>query len=348
MFFAQAFAACFFVLKLSHKDICNKQMMQWIDYIVLVYLVMHFVKGTRKGLFSIMINSVCFLVSLVLSFYTYEYSANYLVSSFGINETYANIISFFANMFIFKILLIIIVRFLMSGKIVKMNDSSLNKILGGIASFAYGAIIVILIFSITLSFSLPYFIDKEFRTSETGKIVSANPLGMNDGIKKIFGGVLSTTIDALSFLTISENENDKKIDLGFSTSDYKISETSERDMLNMVNNERKANGLDGYVIDEKLRDVARLHAKDMFEKGYFSHTNLLGEKPADRMKKGGVGFNFSGENLAYSKDLLSAHQGLMNSEGHRKNILHPLFHRIGIGVVDAGARGMIFVQDFAD
>jgi len=323
-------------------------MMVWIDYIVLVYLVMHFVRGVRKGLFLILVNLICFLLSLALAFYTYEYSANYLVSNFGIDETYANVSGFFSNMFIFKILLILIIKMLMSGRIIKAGDSSLNKAAGGITSLAYGIVVVILMFSIAFSFSLPYFIDKEFRNSDTGKIVSMNPLGVNESVKRIFGGVLSSTMDVLSFLTIEENETDKKVDLGFSTSDYKISKTDESGMFNLVNNERKANGLDEYVVDEKLSDVARDHAGDMFKNGYFSHTNLSGEKPADRMKEGGVQFNFSGENLAYSKDLLSAHQGLMNSEGHRKNILHPLFHRIGIGVLDAGSRGMIFVQNFAD
>lgn len=323
-------------------------MMQWIDYIVLVYLVMHFVRGVRKGFISILINAACFLISLVLAFYTYEYSANYLISNFPISETYANITSFFANMFIFKILLMMIVRVLMSGKVFGLGDSFPNKILGGLTSLAYGAIVVTLIFAITLSFSLPYFIDKEFRNSETGKFVSADPVGMNKTIENIFGGVLSSTMDMLSFLTIEESENDKKIDLGFSTLDHKINGSAESGMLNLVNNERRANGLEEYVIDEKLSEVARSHAKEMIENGYFSHTDLLGGKPEDRMKKGGVRFSFSGENLAYSKDLLSAHDGLMKSEGHRKNILHPLFHRIGIGVVDAGPRGMIFVQNFAD
>lgn len=322
--------------------------MVWIDYIVLVYLITNFVRGTRKGLFSILINSVCFLLSLVLAFYTYEYSANYLVSNFAIDGTYANIAGFFGNIFIFKIILIFAIRAVMSGKIVKMSDSFFNKIAGGAASLAYSMIVVTLMFSIALSFSLPYFIDKELRNSAAGKVVSANPLGINENIKKIFGGVLSSTIDMLSFLTIEEGENDKKIELGFSTSDYRVDKTAESDMLDLVNNERKAKGLDEYVVDEKLSDVARSHAMNMFEKGYFSHTDLSGARPADRMKEGGVQFNFSGENLAYSKDLLSAHDGLMKSEGHKKNILHPLFHRIGIGVVDAGSRGMIFVQNFAD
>lgn len=319
-----------------------------MDYFVLFYLVARFVKGVRKGFFSIFLNAACFLAALALGFYSYSFTANYLVSNFSLNETYANIAGFFANVFIFKVLIVIVLRSVIPGRVAEMGNSVLNKLAGGLISFAYGAFVVLLSYSIALSFSLPYFMEKELRNTETGKVVSANPFGINDSMKKIFGGVLSSTMDMLGFLTIEENETDKKVDLGFTASDYKTSESSEKSMLALVNNERKANGLDEYVPDEKLSEVARKHAAEMFESGYFSHVNLAGEKPADRMKKGEVDFNFSGENLAYSQDLLSAHQGLMNSAGHRKNILHPLFHRIGIGVLDAGPRGMIFVQNFAD
>jgi uncharacterized protein YkwD len=38
----------------------------------------------------------------------------------------------------------------------------------------------------------------------------------------------------------------------------------------------------------------------------------------------------------------------MNSEGHRKNILDPEFKRLGIGVIDNGVYGKMFVQIFTD
>jgi len=62
----------------------------------------------------------------------------------------------------------------------------------------------------------------------------------------------------------------------------------------------------------------------------------------------GITFNVVGENLALSPTLLIAHTGLMNSEGHRKNILDPAFHHLGIGVIDNGIYGKIFVQIFTD
>jgi uncharacterized protein YkwD len=122
----------------------------------------------------------------------------------------------------------------------------------------------------------------------------------------------------------------------------------EKDMLKLVNEERVSRGFRELVMDDGIREVARKHGVDMFRNGYFSHVNLEGKGPSDRMKEGGIKFSLSGENLALSKDLESAHKGLMNSPGHKKNILFPFFHRAGIGVIDGGPYGIIFVQNFAD
>jgi len=44
----------------------------------------------------------------------------------------------------------------------------------------------------------------------------------------------------------------------------------------------------------------------------------------------------------------TAHVGLMNSEGHRENILDPKLNKIGIGVIDNGVYGKMFVQVFTN
>ncbi len=37
---------------------------------------------------------------------------------------------------------------------------------------------------------------------------------------------------------------------------------------------------------------------------------------------------------------------LMNSPGHRANILYPEFGRVGIGIMDGGIRGLMVTQNF--
>ena len=52
--------------------------------------------------------------------------------------------------------------------------------------------------------------------------------------------------------------------------------------------------------------------------------------------------------LAHAATLSIAHSGLMNSPGHRANILRPEFGRVGIGIMDGGEYGLMITQNFRD
>jgi len=325
----------------------------WIDLVVIFYLLVHLIGGMRRGLFSILVSLISFILALMIAFFTYGYSAFFLVENFGIDKSYANVLGFFANIFIVKVVIFLVVYKVLSGITSPITNSSLNRLAGSLVLFVYGLVVIFLIFSITLSFSLPEFMNKQILTSTTGEIVNNDPLKLNDKFKNIFGDVLKTTIEKFDFLTVenslkNKDEEAENIELPFKIFDFRIDEQMEMDMLEMVNYERNLSGLDILIIDEKACEVAREYGKNMFENGYFSHTDLNGNDHSYRMKEGGVEFMMSGENLALSQDLESAHEGLMNSTGHRKNILHPFFHRVGIGVIDGGEYGIIFVQNFAD
>ena len=82
--------------------------------------------------------------------------------------------------------------------------------------------------------------------------------------------------------------------------------------------------------------------------GYFSHYNPEGESPFDRMEKAEINYLAAGENLALAPTVTLSHQGLMNSPGHKANILSPDYGKIGIGVIDGGIYGKMFVQEFTD
>ncbi len=61
-----------------------------------------------------------------------------------------------------------------------------------------------------------------------------------------------------------------------------------------------------------------------------------------------ITYGYAGENLALAPSTELAMQGLMNSPGHRKNILSPNFTKVGIGVMDGGIYGKMFTQEFTD
>lgn len=107
----------------------------------------------------------------------------------------------------------------------------------------------------------------------------------------------------------------------------------EQDMLGLVNAERRKAGLGALRWDGRLAEVGRAHGQDMVARNYFAHRDPAGATVAERLRATRVGFLTAGENLAFAPTLAIAHQGLMDSPGHRANILRPAFGRLGIGVV---------------
>jgi uncharacterized protein YkwD len=136
--------------------------------------------------------------------------------------------------------------------------------------------------------------------------------------------------------------------LPFMAQNAVIDESAEGRMLELLNRERMANGLQPLVQDESLRYVARLHSRDMILRGYFAHFSPDGSTPFTRMAAAGVIFGYAAENLALAPSVEVAHTNLMNSPGHRQNILSANYNRVGIGILSAGSQRMLFTQDFAD
>jgi uncharacterized protein YkwD len=141
-------------------------------------------------------------------------------------------------------------------------------------------------------------------------------------------------------------ESRQVIPLDFKVADAKPRPDLEARMLGLVNEERAKAGLPPLKPDPQLTQVARAHSGDMFARGYFSHYSPEGKDLGDRLKSGDVRYLAAGENLALAQTLGVAHQGLMDSPGHRANILRPQFGRLGIGVLDGGARGLMVTQNF--
>ncbi|WP_342566978.1 CAP domain-containing protein [Psychrobacillus sp. FSL K6-4046] len=104
-------------------------------------------------------------------------------------------------------------------------------------------------------------------------------------------------------------------------------------LFDLINAERKAHGVQVLQSAPKAANVARKHSADMGKNDYFNHNNLKGESPFDRLEKGGVQFRNAGENIAMGyTDPYFAHEALMNSLGHRKNVINSAYTHVGVGV----------------
>jgi hypothetical protein len=128
--------------------------------------------------------------------------------------------------------------------------------------------------------------------------------------------------------------------------------SEEQQMLDLINEERALYDLEPLSFNAILNDVASEHSKEMIEKDYFSHDSYDGTSFSVRMENAGYDILYAGENIAmrYPPDLIAAHEGLMNSPGHRANILNPNYNEIGIGIWVGEYSGYsnvaMYTQDF--
>ena len=138
------------------------------------------------------------------------------------------------------------------------------------------------------------------------------------------------TVTAIQIIDGNLETNKKNF---YTKGSSELKEGFEFQLFDLTNATRVEKGLNVLSWDSLVRDTARKHSLDMAEQDYFSHTNLDGQSPFDRMEEDQVAFRTAGENLAYGQlSSIFAHEGLMNSKGHRENILQPHYEHLGIGV----------------
>ena|SRR5690606_25562488 len=125
-------------------------------------------------------------------------------------------------------------------------------------------------------------------------------------------------------------------------------EPSEEELrlLELINEARAEAGLSPVILDETLSRVARTHAREMIDRGYFGHISPTHGSPGRRVREAGLSFSFVGENLAGHTSVTASHRALLASAAHRRNILHPEVEWVGLAYVRGGPYGGIIVELF--
>jgi uncharacterized protein YkwD len=114
----------------------------------------------------------------------------------------------------------------------------------------------------------------------------------------------------------------------------------EANHLKQVNDFRTANGVPTLVWEESLYNAAHAWSQHMADVGQLSHPSSLKANfnpPA--------GWHTLGQNVAYASTLDAAMNALVNSPGHRANLVNRAFNRVAIGVVQKNGRFWV-TEDF--
>lgn len=142
--------------------------------------------------------------------------------------------------------------------------------------------------------------------------------------------------------TTNTNQNNK----GSTT--FTTMNSDEKEVFDLINKQRAANGLSPLKENSELQRVARIKAQDMVNNNYFSHTSPTYGSPFDMIRSFKISYNTAGENIAGNSSNSGAVTAWMNSSGHRANILNSSFNQTGIGVVTGSKYGKIYVQMFIE
>lgn len=126
----------------------------------------------------------------------------------------------------------------------------------------------------------------------------------------------------------------------------RVRASDEVELLRMVNQERQAVGLAPLTLDQDLVHLARAKAWDIIDNNYFAHESPTYGSVWDMMRRANIPFVYAGENLARAGNVWVVHYRLMNSSGHRRNILRDRYTHVGIAVLRAEPSGVVAVQVF--
>jgi uncharacterized protein YkwD len=107
---------------------------------------------------------------------------------------------------------------------------------------------------------------------------------------------------------------------------------AEARMFELVNLDREAAGLPPLLDDARVASVARAHSREMRVTGVVGHVSAFTGSAADRVKAGGIRTGLVLENIARAYGIGEAEAGLMNSPGHRANLLSSAATHVGIGI----------------
>ena len=315
--------------------------MNWVDLTLVVILLLAVWAGYHRGFILGSLDLLSWAGSFIAAYMLFDYTKILLEKLFDLN-VWLLPVSFLLTLLVARLLFGVMVRFITRLLPEQSNNNFVNKFLGVLPGVINGWMIAIVISALLLALPFKDSINSETRDSKWATRLAMQSEWVNKKLAPVFDQAVRHTMNSLTV----HPESNEKVPLGFTYEHAKVRPFLEIKMLEMVNEERIKHGLKPLKADPELGLVARAHSNDMFVKGYFAHDSPEGKSPFDRMRGANVQFNFAGENLALAQTLEIAHTNLMNSPGHRANILHPSFGRLGIGVLDGGFYGLMISQEF--
>ncbi|GAA4414327.1 hypothetical protein GCM10023187_43630 [Nibrella viscosa] len=314
----------------------------FIDLLLILIVLLSVWSGWQKGFIFGIIDLLSLLAGLLIALYLYQYLAVSLdryIPSLGV---WTMPVAFLLTLIMARIVLSSITSRALRDVPVETHYHSVNRLLGIIPGFIMGVLYASFAAALLMALPLSDGLTTSSRNSLLASRLTQPVEWLESKLAPVFEGAVGRSLNNLTVAPSSE----KSVNLPFTVNSPRVRPDLEARMLELVNEERGKEGLKPLRADPELAEVARNHSRDMFARGYFAHVTPDGKDPFDRIRAARVRFLTAGENLALAQTVTIAHTGLMNSPGHRANILRPAFGRVGIGIFDGGMYGLMVTQNF--
>lgn len=315
--------------------------MNFIDVALIVVVLLSVWSGWKKGFLMGSFELISWLGTLLIGFVGYKYLA-ILLERFLNLGVWTLPLAFILTLIIGRIVLSLIINTILKSTPVDTHYTVVNKSFGILPGIVNGAIYATLIAGLLLAFPISDALSAETRESRIAGKLAVQVEWFDEKLSPIFDKAISQSMNKLTI----QPESGKTVKLPYVVASPKVRADLENAMLVLVNEERMKQNLLPLKADPELTIVARAHSKDMFARSYFAHITPDSKTPFDRMRAAGVRYSTAGENLALGQTLTICHNGLMNSPGHRANILDKSYGRVGIGILDGGMHGLMVTQNF--
>lgn len=313
-----------------------------VDWLLAAIVLLGALGGWRRGFVASTLQLATLAVSLAVALAGYPQPAAWLQGQFPVLGDWAPPLAFLAIFVILHLALGALASRAVAALPDKAHAHVGNRLLGLAPGLVNGLINAVVVAVLLLAVPALDELTRVARDSAIATRLSAPAEWLQARLEPIFERPIRRTLHAL----IVPVESKASVPLPFRVAQPRERPELEARMLEMLNAERRQRGLKPLLADAELTQVARAHSRDMFARGYFSHVNPDRADPFDRMRQAKVRYLVAGENLALARTLPAAHQGLMESAGHRANILRPQFGRAGIAVLDGGVHGLMVTQNF--
>ena len=316
--------------------------MNWIDVSLIIVVFFGVLSGWKKGFILGILDLVSLIGSIIAGLYFYQYLGTFFQKNIPSLGVWTLPVAFLIIIVVARIIFSLITRAFLSTTSNQVYKNGANRFFGIIPGTVNGIINASILAALLLAIPISDELSDTARESKIAGKLATQMEGLEAMLSPIFDEAIRRSMNNLTVDPASE----KSVDLHYSVTNPRVRPNLEMEMLDMVNEERLKMGLKVLKADPEMAQVARTHSADMFARGYFSHVSPEGKTLADRIRSAGVSFVTAGENLALGPTLTICHDGLMKSPGHRKNILHPSFGRLGIGILDGGRHGLMITQNF--